>query len=125
MLDNLVNPNLGGIGGSITYNSGDAVTAAGISGLVAIMILLVLILGLSLIFSSSRTYRYRKQLVDLYVVGIIRQLAKKEGIDLEEEYKLFIRDKKEKELYDKDLDRVIEIEKAEEIIDEKEKSLKK
>lgn len=61
-------------------------------------------------------------MVDLYVVGTIKKLATKEGIDLEEELKEFNRRKKKANLENKGLDVIIEREKASQIIDEQEKA---
>jgi hypothetical protein len=126
MLDNLVNPNLAGLTGNIQYyyDSSSAVIPQVIIATVLIFCigLIAAIIG---ICSESKTRRYRKELVDMYIAGTVKSLAKKEGIDLDEEYKDFRRREKKKYLEEKPLDKVIEIEKAEQYIDEQEKKLKK
>ena len=99
-----------------------ALIIQGAIGLLGILILLVFING---ILSPSKTEKYRRTLVDMYISGVVRKLAKEESIDLDEEYKSFIKQSKKKEILNKGLDEVIEKEKAEAFIEEKEKATKK
>jgi hypothetical protein len=90
------------------------------------LLAVALIFGLVLLRIASipsKTNKYRRKLVDLYIAGKVRILAKKESIDLDEEYKVFQKYQKEKFL-DEDgarLDEVIEQEVSEEYIDEQDK----
>ena len=86
------------------------------------MILEVILIFITLVFLfggfQSRTRRYRKQLVDLYVVGKVKNLASKDGIDLEEEYSDFRKFYKKSRAENKSLDDTIELEMQDEIVDE-------
>ena len=127
MLDNLVNADLSGITGKIYY-SYDSMTQAipgiiiGIGVLILFMIVAFAILSAC---SPRKTDRHRKKLVDMYVSGMIRKFAKAEGIDLEEEYKLFVKESKKEKLYEKSLDNVVETELSEKIITDNEKKIEK
>jgi hypothetical protein len=72
-----------------------------------------------------RTRRYRRELVDLYVSGKIRQLADKDKIDLEEEYKIFRKYTKKRTAEEQPLDNTIEMEMQDKIVDDAEKESKK
>lgn len=62
-------------------------------------------------FTPRKTERYRKYLMDLYVSGRIKQLAKKDGVELDKEAKDFKYYLKFAEKYkSKDLDDRIESE---------------
>lgn len=76
-------------------------------------------------FSPGKTRRYRRELVDLYVSGKIRQLAEKEKIDLEEEYKIFRKYSKKRKAETQSLDNTIEMEMQDKIVDDAEKESKK
>ena len=68
------------------------------------------------IINGSRSYQYRKTLVDMYVVAKMKEVAKKENINLSKElksYKKAVRGKK-------DLDEKIEQELIEKVEEKKE-----
>ena len=71
--------------------------------------------------SSVRTRKYRKEMVDMYVVGKTKQIAKKEGIDLLQEFKEFTKINKQKNVDHDALDLTIEKELQEKIQKESEK----
>lgn len=50
---------------------------------------------------GSKTYQYRKGLVDMYVSGKIRQLAKSSNVNLIEELKIYKKFTSKKDLDDK------------------------
>ena len=65
--------------------------------------------------NSIRTRKYRKEMVDMYVVGKTKQIAKKEGIDLLQEFKEFTKINKQKNINHDALDLTIEKELQEKI----------
>jgi len=85
-------------------------------GFVAVLYLMFLV-GM-IVFTPTRTKRYRREIVDMYVAGKIRQLAKKDSIDLEEEYKVFRCYHKKQRAEIRDVDNTIEVELQDKIIDE-------
>lgn len=124
MLDNLVNPALTGLTGSITYNSLDVMMPS-IILVTAVSFCLLLVFGaISSFIKNRKTTDYRKRIMDLYVAGTIRKLAKQDSIDLDEEFKEFIRSEKKRKAQLKELDEVIENELSEKVIDSNEKALK-
>ena len=125
MLDNLVNANLPGLTGYIQYSTADLIIPQVISALAVFIVVVLLAWGIASVFSTRRTMQYRQKLVDMYIAATVRKLAKDEGLDLDEEYKTFIKESKKKDISEKSLDRVIEIEKAEEYIEKQEKKVKK
>ncbi len=58
-------------------------------GMVAIY--LMIFWFLDSMMHGTKSHRYRKRLVDLYVVAKIKEVAKEENINLDEEYKKFIK----------------------------------
>jgi hypothetical protein len=85
---------------------------------------LALILLVMVYFMPSKTMMYRRRLTDLYVAGRIRQLAEKDNIDLEKEYKLFRTSYKKIVAENKPLDHTIELEMQDRLINEEEGKLK-
>jgi hypothetical protein len=125
MLDNLVNANLEGLTGYIQYSTADLIIPQVITACAVLIVVMLLSWGIASLFSTRRTKKYRQKLVDMYIAGTVRKLAKEEGIDLDEEYKTFVKESKKKHLSEKNLDDVIEEEKAEKYIEEQEKKVKK
>ena len=64
---------------------------------------------------KSKSKEYRELVTDLYVIGTIRNLATKDGIDLIKELKDFRKAEKLMNMKDKDLDRQIEEELKEKV----------
>lgn len=89
------------------------------------ILLLVIALVILSLATPSKTNKHRKKLVDMYVAATVRKLAKEEGLDLEAEYKLFIKESKREKLYEKSLDNTIEDELQEKVIAQNEKELTK
>ena len=58
-------------------------------------------------FKLRRTQRYRKELSDLYIAGRIKQFAKKDSIDLGEEYQAYKKWLRKKLSAEKDVDLTI------------------
>jgi len=85
------------------------------------LIIVVVFLMVSLI--PSKTKKYRREITDMYVAGRIRQLAKKDSIDLEEEYKVFKQYYKKHRIETQALDNTIEETLQNEIIDDTNKKL--
>jgi len=125
MFDNLVGADLSGITGHIEYNSMDAAMPGVLMGLAVIILFMVFIFGLFDFMKGTKTNQHRKKLVDMYVSGMIRKFAKDDGVDLENEYKLFVKESKKEKLYLKDLDSVVEAELSEKIVDKQERELSK
>ncbi len=73
-------------------------------GLLKVMLTIIAIAVVMRLCLGSRSYRYRKELVDMYVVGKIKKYAEKDNIDLLKELKEFKKSIKMK----KDLDDTIE-----------------
>ena len=73
---------------------------------------------------GTKTGNYRRKLVDLYVAGTIRKLATKDDVNLDNEYKAFVKDAKKYNLKDKGLSSVVEDELSEKVIDAQDKVLK-
>jgi hypothetical protein len=73
-----------------------------------------------LLMSSRKTKRYRKEIMDMYVSSKIKQLATEDGLNIEEEYKLYENWAKKQSLTDsnKELDDVVEDNLKEEISEE-------
>lgn len=72
-----------------------------------------------------RSKQYRNLLTDMYVVGIIRKLAKKDEVNLVEELKEFSKIEKKAHLREKGLSYVIEDELKEKVANVQEKESKK
>ena len=54
-----------------------------------LILLGLLALGIIGIFSTRKSMRYRKEVMDMYVSSKTKKLARDEGLDLVEEYELF------------------------------------
>ena len=87
----------------------------------AVIILIVFLLA-GLI--PSKTRRYRRELTDLYVAGKIRQLAEKDKVDLDKEYRVFRKYSKKRRAEERALDDTIEMEMQDKIVDNKEEPKK-
>ena len=73
-----------------------------------------------MVLCGTKSQQHRKLLTNLYVSGKIRQLAKKDDIDLNEELKELLRTLKEQRKYNKSLDDTVELELQEKIMKEAE-----
>lgn len=122
MLDNLVNADLSGLVGHIsyTYDSMSQVVPGLILGMLFFVILSYFVMKC---FEVRATYNYRKKLMDLYVAGTIRKLAKDDNIDLEEEYKTFIKTEKKMKAQQKELDEVVESKLKDEVTEDNQKTI--
>lgn len=127
MLDQLSNVDLSGITGRIIYdNSVDM-----IPGLLKAIGLLILVGFLIyyfmkiLNFAFPKSLEYRKNLVNLYVAGKIKQMAKKDSIDLDVEALEFRKYELEQKLKLKDLDSAIEEKLKEEVMESPKKAITK
>lgn len=91
-------------------------------------IILGFVLGLALssilLNQSGKTRRYRRSLTDLYVAGKVRQIAKKDGIDIAEEYEVFKKYMKKHRIEDQSLDNTIEEDLQERITEKDKKDMK-
>lgn len=125
MLDNLVNADLSGLKGNInyTYDSFSQVVPSVIMSIAALFFIFILLIIVINVFKERSTYGHRKKLLDMYVSGMIRKFAKEDDIDLEAEYKYFIKEEKREKLYRKELDVVVEKELSEKIIAQNEKKI--
>jgi hypothetical protein len=86
----------------------------GLVGLVGVIVLLILgSVFIEKMFTKSR--QYRKMMVDMFVVGKTKQIATKEGLDLQEELRDFAKFMKYKEIDCESLDTTIERELQEKI----------
>lgn len=89
------------------------------------IIIIIAVLGLLwIIFAPRRTRSYRRDLTNLYVAGRIRQIAKKDNINIPEEYELFKQFVKKSKMEDWDLDQTIEEELKEKVAQEEKKEMK-
>lgn len=89
-----------------------------VGGIFAGIAMVILVIGLIswISPSKSKSRRYRETMVDLYVVGKIRQYADKDKIDLKEELRLLLQDIKDRKRYSQDIDHAIEDELKEDIV---------
>ena len=79
--------------------------------------LTVCILIIASAFGPSRSKVYRQDLSNMYVAGKIKQIAKKEGLDLNEEFLEFAKVTKNKKIDMQALDVTVERELQEKIAD--------
>jgi len=96
------------------------------SGLVILLAFLLVFLYAVLMYfviGKSKSKLYRELLADMYVVGIIKQLATKDSVDLHKELTEFDRIIKKSNLRTKGLSQVIEDELKEKVSDTQEKTL--
>jgi hypothetical protein len=78
-----------------------------------------------IILFPNRSRRYRKQITDFYVAGKIRQLAKKDSIDLDKEYQDFKLFYKKNRIEEQSLDNTIEEDLQDRIVEDSIKNSKK
>jgi len=57
-------------------------------------LIIILVIVIFDFFGPSKTRKYRQRIVDLYVSAKTRKFAKEEQLDLDEEYKLFLKSDK-------------------------------
>jgi len=93
--------------------------------IVGITVYVLLFLFGVMLITPSRTRRYRKELSDLYVAGRIKQIAKKDNIDLDEELKSYRLYRKKRNIESSNLDNTIEEDLQDKIVDEESKEKKK
>ena len=74
-------------------------------------------------FRPSKSKEYRQSLADMYVVGKIKQIAKKDGLDLSAEFLDFSKVMKNKKIDYEALDSTIERELQEKITEDKKKAV--
>ena len=77
------------------------------------------------LLSPRKSLKYARLISDMYLVGIIKQLAEKDKVDLLKELKEFNRIVKKADLKEKGLCEVIENELKEKVADVQEKSINK
>jgi hypothetical protein len=84
------------------------------SFVLAFIIIIAIISGISALFKTRKSEDYRKLICDLYVAGKTRLLAKNENLDLDIEYKEFLKWNKKTRRTERnnlqDLDKTIESE---------------
>lgn len=85
---------------------------------IAFLVGVVWFIGFVQEVANPKSKKYRTLLKDMYVVGTIKKLADKEGINLIEEMKVFSRVVKNSNMRGRDLDNVIENELNEKISEE-------
>ena len=88
-------------------------------GLFFMILAIIFLVGALEYLPLRRTQKYRKELTDLYVAGKIKQLAEKDGINLEAQYELFKKWQRLRKREDKELDNAIEEDIKEKIGEEK------
>jgi len=88
-----------------SYMVGDMMLSTMISVLVIVGIIMFFYWMLSKIFTES--HGYRKLLVDMYIVGMIKKFAKEDNIDLFKELKEFNKLQRKQEIKEKAIDSVI------------------
>lgn len=127
MLDSLSNVDLSGIGGYIRYDNSGEASAAILTALAVFFIAGALVWFLMKMVSAivPKSLSYRKDLANLYVAAKIKQIAKKEGIDLNLELLEFRKALKQEKLKMEDLDTAIEEELKEEISEDFKKKTEK
>jgi len=93
--------------------------------IIALLIIFIYFFFVALYLRGSKSKRYRELLADMYVVGVIKQLAEKDKIDLHKELVEFDRIIKKSNLRTKGLSQVVEEELKEKVAEVQEKSLSK
>ena len=91
---------------------------------IAAIVLCFGIVAFIISFMPEKSRRYRKVLTDLYVAGRVKQLATKDGIDLEAERLEFIKWSKKERNKEMSLDTTIEEELQDRISEEDSKKKK-
>ena len=89
-----------------------------IEPLLGLLVILVVILVLYELLKQKPTRAYTQRLVDMYVAGRTRQLAKSKDINLDVEYTRFLMDEKKARLKIKSLGIILEEELSEELVKE-------
>ncbi len=123
---NLGDVDLSGISGKIYYSYDNAVTA--ITSLVNVFILLIVLVALAAFvvwmfgMIHPKSKRYRELLSDMYVAGKVKQIAKKDDIDLVKELKDYTSFIKKTNLNLKEISKVVEEELNEKIVEDFEKN---
>jgi len=100
-----------------------------IMGTLAFIFLIVIVVGWwGTITYVRKSKDYRKKMTDMYVVGVVKKLAKNDGIDIEEELEKFDKDcmdeKKKSKRDSEELDNTIESNLQEEVDAHTEQKLK-
>jgi len=91
----------------------------------AVIVLIVIVAGISVIFRIRKSKQYRKEIMDMYVAAKTKKIAKDESIDIVEEYESFKKWlKKQRMIYSNyELDDVIEAELMEKVSESKQKKI--
>lgn len=123
MLDNLVNADLSGVKGyiSYSYDSMSQVVPSLITSMAVLIFLIIVAMSVHRLFVGSKSSQYKHFLTDMWVVGKVKQLAAKDNVDLEAEIKEFVISDKKSKIYQKSIAEVIEQEMKEEIANQKKK----
>lgn len=125
VLDQLTNVGLDGIKGYIYYNY-DSFNQMIPSLLIAIGILIFIItIGVAFagLLKTRRSKEYRQLMTDMLIVGIIKNIAVEEKVDILKELQEFSRIEKKSKIRHKQLDEVIEEEMKDKIANVQEKNL--
>jgi hypothetical protein len=85
-----------------------------LSGIASLIIAIAVLLGICSLVLKSRSYRYRKYLVNLFIAGKVRQIAEKQKVNIQKEEENFLYYLKKSDDRIKDLDDRIEAETNEE-----------
>lgn len=123
MLDNLANVDLSGLDGYISYTYDNSIIqASSLMMSVGVLIFLTLLgCGLYILFTGTKSKKYREFVSDMYVVGKIKQYAVKSGVDLEKEIEIYNKKREKERNEDRSLPYVVEGKLKEEISEDKEK----
>ena len=120
------------LGGQLTPALMDSIQQPGLVAMaIGLLIVIAVILGIFSLFSwmgkciNPKSLQYRKLLVDMYIVGMVKKFAKEDDVDLIQELKDFNKIQKKKDLRDKDIDSVIEANLKEKIDVKSEKEIDK
>jgi len=127
VLEGLGNIDLSGVSGyiNVQYSNYAQYIPAIIISFGVLFFLFLFGMGIMSMCSTSKSKKYREEIVDLYVIGTVKKFAKEDGIDLEEEYKAFKKDLKREKLERKGLDSAIEEELKEQVVAKQEEKLSK
>ena len=80
----------------------------GLAVLLISLAIFIAVLFVCIAIQKTRSRKYRELLVDMYVIGTIKQFADKDNIDLIKELRDFAKIEKKAKIYEKGLDNVIE-----------------
>ena len=78
------------------------------SGFLGLFIGIAILIYAVSIFSRSKSNRIRELSTNLYVIGMIRKIAKEDGIDLQEEYRQMLKLHKRFRIENHELDHTVE-----------------